>query len=434
MNRRLAKLQDRQAELVRDMDGILAAASDEDRELTEEENTRIAASEEEIARVGRQIELEKRIDARRGELGEVATLPRTRAPSADRPRFSSFGEQLTAVARAGMNGGMDPRLISAGPSGQSEQVPADGGFLVQPEFSNELLKNTYDSGLLASLVRRRPIGPNANGIKMNAVVDTSRATGSRYGGIQTYWVEEAGLKTASKVKFRPFQLVLKKLCGLCYATDELLEDAVALEAILRDAFTEEFAFVIDDAIFRGTGAGQPLGFLNSPAKITITAESGQGAGTIVLKNVLKMYDAFWSKSKQSASARWFVGNGVQTQLYQMTLGGTATVAGEPIFLPPNGAQGRPLATLLGIPLAEVEQASAVGTEGDISLVDLDQYLMIDKGGMQSASSIHVRFIYDETTFRFVYRCDGAPIWNTAVTPYKGSISQSPIVTLASTRT
>jgi HK97 family phage major capsid protein len=105
----------------------------------------------------------------------------------------------------------------------------------------------------------------------------------------------------------------------------------------------------------------------------------------------------------------------------------------PVFLPANAAAGRPQTTLMGIPVENSEHAETLGTEGDMQLVDLDQYLMIDKGGfpagIQSASSIHVRFIYDETTFRFVYRCDGQPIWNTALVPFKGTATQSPFVVL-----
>jgi hypothetical protein len=57
--------------------------------------------------------------------------------------------------------------------------------------------------------------------------------------------------------------------------------------------------------------------------------------------------------------------------------------------------------------------------------------MISKGGVESASSIHVKFVYDESVFRFVYRIDGQPSINTPLTPYKGTASSiSPFVTLA----
>jgi len=67
--------------------------------------------------------------------------------------------------------------------------------------------------------------------------------------------------------------------------------------------------------------------------------------------------------------------------------------------------------------------------GDIVLANLDQYLLIDKP-MQSAMSIHVQFLTDQTVFRFVYRVDGQPAVHSALTPYKGSNTRSPFVALA----
>ena len=58
--------------------------------------------------------------------------------------------------------------------------------------------------------------------------------------------------------------------------------------------------------------------------------------------------------------------------------------------------------------------------------------MISKGGVEAASSIHVKFVEDETAFRFVFRVDGQPIWASAVTPFQGSDTVSPFVALAAT--
>jgi hypothetical protein len=45
-------------------------------------------------------------------------------------------------------------------------------------------------------------------------------------------------------------------------------------------------------------------------------------------------------------------------------------------------------------------------------------------------SVHVAFLTDESIFRFIYRVDGQPIWNAALTPFKGSNTLSPFVVLA----
>ena len=63
------------------------------------------------------------------------------------------------------------------------------------------------------------------------------------------------------------------------------------------------------------------------------------------------------------------------------------------------------------------------------LADIVLYVLFDMGGVKAASSIHVRFLYDENVFRFIYREDGKPIWNKPLAPYKGKATVSPFVTL-----
>lgn len=366
-------------------------------------------------------------------------------PKKEERRFGSLGEQMLAVAKAASpNSRPDDRLIGvagngtimAAPTGLNEAIGADGGFLVQQEFVGELMRNVYEGGEVLSRVRRITVGPNSNGIVMNGVDETSRANGSRAGGILTYWTPEAGLKTASQPKFKQVKMELEKLTGLCYATDELLQDSVALEAWLRDAFQEEMIFRIEDAIINGTGAGMPLGILNSGAVVLAPKSSGsQPAATIDAANILAMWSRLPARSRRNAV--WLVNVDTEPQLGTLytpvkNVAGTENVGGIAsvgvTYIPP-GVNGNAFGTLQGRPVIPIEQASTLGTAGDILLVDLSQYLAIDKGGMQTAVSIHVRFIYDETCFRFVYRFNGMPLWRTAVTPYKGTNTQSPFVAL-----
>lgn len=354
------------------------------------------------------------------------TDPNPPAPNNDQ-RFSSFGEMLQCVRRAeGPGARLDPRLSTRAASGANEGTPSDGGFLVQQDFAAELLRRVYATGGLASRARHIPISSNANGIKINGINETSRANGSRWGGVQSYWVGEADTVTASRPRFRQVELNLHKLMALFYATDELLADAAALEAVAMMAFEEEFGFKLDDAIIRGNGAGQPLGFLNSPCLVTVAKEGGQAAASIVLENIVKMWARMWGPSRQNAV--WLYNQDIEPVLF--TLGMIVGTGGSPIFMPPGGLSSSPYGTLLGRPMIPSEQAATLGTVGDLMLVDLGQYLMADKGGMQTASSIHVRFLYDEQVFRFTLRTDGQPLWNAALTPAQGSNTLSPFVALA----
>nr|DAZ09143.1 MAG TPA: major capsid protein [Caudoviricetes sp.] len=402
---------------------VLNKAEAEDRFLSEEEQKDIDKYEEEIRAWDESIGRAEKLLAIEPEDRSSEKPEAKPTPAKDNEkRFASFGEQLMAAYRAAMPGGkVDERLSTRAASGLNETTPSDGGFLVQQDFVTELLKRTYETGILASKVKKIPISTNANGMKINAIDEDSRANGSRWGGVQTYWEGEADEITASKPKFRQMELSLKKLTGLCYATDELLQDAAALEAVIRQAFAEEFGFKIDDAILSGSGEGEPLGILNSGAIVTVAKEASQ-TDTITVENLVKMWNRLWSRSR--ANAVWYINQELEPYLYTLKIGD------KPVYIPAGGLSEKPYGTLFGRPVVPIEQCSAAGEVGDIILADIGQYLLIDKGGIKSASSIHVRFLYDENVFRFIYRVDGKPIWTKPLTPYKGSATVSPFVTLA----
>ena len=433
MSARLNKLREQREALIVDAEKLLAKADAENRDFNKEELETYGKIEEQLTSVNARIEREERHAEREAQLdhtatkvpGEPASAPDKREAPGQKPAgFGNFGEFLMAVRQAAEPGAdVDPRLSTRAASGLGESVPSDGGFLVAKEFATELLKRAYDTGQLVSKVRRIPIGAGKNGLTINAVAETSRVDGSRWGGILSYWQNEADQKTATKPKFRQMEMQLKKLTGLCYATDELLEDSQALESVISQAFAEEFGFQLDAAIVRGSGAGQPLGILNCGALVTQAAEGGQAADTIVYKNIVKMYSRLWSRS--NANAVWLAHQDTVAQLAIMQ-----SDVGAPVWIANTAAAGAPPQQLMGRPINYIEQCSALGDVGDIMLVDLSQYLLIEKSAMQSAMSMHVRFIYDESVFRFVLRVDGQPIWDAALTPYKGSNTQSPFITLA----
>jgi HK97 family phage major capsid protein len=450
--------------LHQEMNTILDKAKAEDRGLTEEERTKY-----DELKGKRQAQLDLADEARANEkLEERFNRPSRKSagpgagtsadegePKKEESRgieirvgqtrevvkpFASFGEQLMAVRDAAAPGGsVDLRLY--GPheefraaTGLGEAVPADGGFLVQKDFSPTILEKTYQTGSLLSRVDTLPIGPGKNGIKLNAVNETSRADGSRMGGVRAYWANEADLFTASKPTFRQMDLNLNKVIGLVYATDELLSDATALGGWVQKNLPIELRFKAENAIINGTGAGQPLGILTAGSLVSVAKEAGQLAATILYENIVKMLARHYSalpgyvEDPASYPLVWLINKDTIPQLY--TMGITVGVGGAPVFVPANGAAGRPYNELFGIPILPVEYCATLGTLGDILLVDLSEYQMIEKGGIRSEYSIHVRFLYDEGVFRFIWRVDGQPKWNSALTPFKGTATVSPFVGLA----
>lgn len=343
----------------------------------------------------------------------------------DKP-WASKGEFFMAVVAA------DQQLRSGNPidvrlaSGLNEGVSSEGGFLVGTDMSSELIQQAYDSSL-AGRCRSIPISAGSNGTEIPALADKTRTDGNRGGGVNVYWAAEAAAYTATTPKpFEKVKLQLNKLTGLIYATDEALQDSSVLEAWINTALPDEMAFKLDDAIIRGNGAGIPLGILNSPCLVTQAAEGSQTVDTVNAKNVTKMFSRMPARLKSRAA--WFINSEVFPQLQLMT--SDATSAAQTVYMPPQGLSTAPFGTLFGRPIFEIEQCSALGDVGDILFMELGQYYMATKGGVQRQTSMHVRFVYDEMAFKFTLRIDGKPAWNTYITPYKGSNTQSPFVALA----
>jgi HK97 family phage major capsid protein len=421
----------RRAEQTKKLRAMLDLAATENRDLNEAEGAAydeglkaLAATEKSIERAEALLDTERHMPAIEDPNEDAAAAA---GSPGQKSGFLSLGDQLVAVMRHERTKGRDAdRRLFAAAAGGSEAVPSDGGFLVQKDFSAELLKRVYQTGEIAQRCRRIPISANANGVKINAIDEDSRVDGSRWGGVLAYWVNEAQSLTQSKPKFRQVELQLQKLIALCYATDELLEDAGALEAVISQAFAEEMTFKVEDAIVNGTGAGQPLGVLNSGSVIQQAKDSGDSGATITTADILAMWARLWAPSRKNAV--WLIDQSIEPKLYPLTLG-SGSLAQILLYTPP-GQNGNQYGSLFGRPVIPHEHGAVLGTPGDIVLADLDQYVIIDKGGVRQDYSMHVNFLSDEGVFRFVYRVDGQTWWKKPLTPKSGGSTLSPFVSLA----
>jgi HK97 family phage major capsid protein len=431
MPNNIKTLLQRETESKKKLRVMLDKAAAENRDLNESE---AAVYEEELkALVGTEKSIEReQMLLERERRTEPVEDPNERAAAAagapgQKKGFESLGEQLQAIMRYEKTKGAirDARLF-AGPAGLDEAIPSEGGFLVQKDFSSEMLQRMYETGQVLSRCRKIPLSGNSNGVKINAIDEDSRADGSRWGGVLAYWIDEAAALTGTKPKFRRIELILNKLIALCYATDELLEDAAALEAVIQQAFAEEMTFRVEDAIFNGVGAGQPLGLLNSGALITVSPVSGESSPTVSTTDILAMWSRRWARSGPNMA--WFIDQSVEPALIPLTVG-SGSLAQTLLYTPPGKDGKQQGGSMLGCPVIVTEHGQQLGTPGDIILADLSQYVVIDKNGVRQDYSMHVNFLTDEGVFRFVYRVDGQAWWKKPLTPKSGGPTQSPYIVL-----
>lgn len=298
-------------------------------------------------------------------------------------------------------------------------IPADGGFLIPERLRADLLRVALESSVVRS--RARVVPMDSLTVPYPTIDATSNAS-SVYGGLVGYWTEESGTLTDSSPRFGRVVLQARKLTMYSEIPNELFQDSiVSLEQFMSDTYPEALAYFEDVAFIRGSGVGEPLGFLNADAMVSVLKESGQPANTIVWENIVKMYARMLPGS--ISRAVWVAHIDTFPELATMAL--SVGTGGSAIWLS-NGVTGPPM-TILGRPVIFTEKASTVGTAGDISFVDLGYYLIGDRMQMQTATSTEFKFGTDKTAFRLIQRVDGRPWIASAITPRQGSNTLSPFV-------
>ena len=420
---------------------ILELAQGEEREFTEEETEameRHQVAAQDFDRRGKIALRAREVDEGLEELEAVAASVPSRPVSRvkvresiqDDPKlgYRHLGEFALSVFNNQNNPSADKRLsLVAAASGMSQAVGADGGFMVPPEFSRQIWDGLND-GTEALLGRTSSFSIEGESLTIPANAETSRANGSRYGGVRGYWKAEADQMTASQPKLRQLKLEPHEMFVFTYVTDKLLRNASALESYISMAAADEINFIVGDAIVNGDGVGKPLGLMNAPAKVEVAKEGSQAAATVLSQNLSKMWARLHPRSR--ASAVWLINPDIEPELDNLftavtNVAGSENVGGlNPRVYNPDAR------TIKGRPIIPVEYAQTLGTAGDIILTDLSAYATATRGGVRGASSMHLRFDYNETAFRWIFEVDGQPYINSAITPFKGSNTLSTIVTLA----
>jgi len=304
----------------------------------------------------------------------------------------------------------------------SSMAGSDGGFLIPEVLRAELLQVALETSVVRSRARVVPMDSLTVPFPM---VDSTSNVSSVYGGITGYWTEEGATLTESSPKFGRVVLNAHKLTLYTEVPSELMQDSrPSMTTIIDQMFPEAMSWFEDVAFFIGGGVGEPLGFLNAAATVSVD-RTGSSSGTVVWTDVVNMYSRMLPQSL--GRAVWVVSPDVFPALATMTVGNVPVWIGNS---PSGGGATSPWGTMLGRPLIISEKAKALGTAGDINFVDFGFYLLGDRQAMSARQSEDYRFKNDVTAFRVIERLDGRPWLNSAITPQNGSTNTlSPFVSL-----
>lgn len=426
----LAQLKKRLAELKAEGAEIVKAAEAAGGDFTEDQDARFAAIEDEIEGLRADIDkAEKLAERRRSMQGLPAGAP-TPAPAGHNTvndtnpaltaGFADLGEFATAVhgaVQAGRVGGVVDERLGALANSHEGGGSSGEGYSLPPAFRDEVWELVTEFDEFGSMIDEEPT--SAREVKLGADETTPWGTA----GIKAYWRAEGNQMTASQLSDEGRNVPLHQLYCMATASEELLEDAARLRNRLTRKAAMAIAWKKNLAIVEGSGAGQPLGWFNSDALVTVAKESGQSADTINATNVVKMYSRLMTVPGDSPF--WLTNQDCIPELMTMTIGD------KPIWIPPNGFAGAPGGFLLGRPVRFSEFAKTVGDKGDLQLISPKGYYGVRRSeGVKFASSIHLYFDYNTEAFRWTFRYGGQPHLSAPVSPKNGNATKSHFVTLA----
>ena len=419
----MEQMKQRLAAIVAKLDEYKALAS-----FSDEDVEQVNSLSEEFETLKKQIETAEKIEAisAKAQTSERRVSPLAKIEVGEdrksldpKQGFTHAGEFFRAVAQAS-NGRMDKRLTLQ--AGMQEKVGEEGGFLIPADFRQEIQRKVTGDESLLSRCRQFPTSSNT------LVLPTNETAPWDGGGIQAYWEGEAGQFTESKAKFGDMSLRLHKLTALVRVTEELLEDAPALEGWIRGEAPAAMLHKVNSAIIAGSGAGQPQGILSSGFKYKVAKEAGQAADTVLFENVNNMLGRILPAS--FARSIWICNPAVLPVLRAMRFVASAA-SPVPAYMPPSGVAEAPYGTLYGRPIMPMMGGvKALGDEGDLMLVDLSYYYAAVKtAGVKSDVSTHVYFATQESAFRFSMRIAGGCPFKAPVSTENGAFQMSGFVTL-----
>jgi len=283
--------------------------------------------------------------------------------------------------------------------GQEENTDSEGGYLVQNNLLPSILAPDFMAGTLYSRCRIFNLGKNNNrGARVPISAETSRNASGIRGGVRAYWVAEGYEKTDSAATFDIIDLPLNKAAVIIYVTDQLKADSALLAQYLSKTAQDAIQFLVDRAIVYGGGSN-----MNGIAGHAATGNVNISA-PITAAELKDIYDKYYG----GKNGVWVFSQDLWIEVGDLWNDGDAAPA-----LPLTFEGG--VAYLWGLPVI----VSDVISDRGVVLGDFSQYVVVQKE-LTTAVSEELKYLEDESCFRFVLRINGSPYWKGPIVTWDGT--------------
>lgn len=214
-------------------------------------------------------------------------------------------------------------------------------------------------------------------------------------------VGEGATKPTREPTFGQRLLTMYKYAAITQFGDELLGDDFTGE-LPSEVTTAVGGQIVnkmnEDITIDGTGSSEPLGALNN-ANTSLIAVNRATASNFTAADAFSMYQ----QHTHGPNSVWMVSRRVLAKLFALQTTNNTMVTWI------ANLRDKPQMLLLGLPVIVTDLLPTLGTKGDVALVNGDFYAMGLRQALTVESSIHVAFVNDVTTYRFVARGGGIPL-------------------------
>lgn len=431
----------KRAELIARQRELVNSAKAENRGFNEEEDKQFNDLTAEIESLDKLIEAERAVAGLESNLDQpLDPLYRPKVVPGDEPvdkkddgGFKNLGEFINAVRFGDSKG----RL-------QNVTQGEDGGFKIPDAFiaaimpgrvMNEWSMGTGEEGGFAVPVQRRDtilmlqpegsiVRPRASVIPAGDPPDSeitmpafSQGAKGAYGGVTVDWINEGGDKPETDGKLQEISLKPHEVAAHTVVTDKLLRNWQAANSFISNLLRGAVRNAEDLKFLKGAGVGTPIGVLNAGGLLAVNRAK---ASEIAYADVASMLEKFLP---DSGNGVWVAHQSTLAQLLQLQDGN-----GRYIFIGGDATKGIP-ATLAGLPIVFTGKTAALGSTGDLLLVDFSYYLIKDGSGPFVAASEHVYFKQNKTVIKVFWNVDGKGWVNEPLTLEDGSTKVSPYIAL-----
>ena len=344
----------------------------------------------------------QRIDRERAKPGRFVQLVVTAMHTGDQEQRQAAHDELTRPWEEGGYGSTRTMVEGTG---------ASGGYATPVLYESQLMEVAAEEEVIIPYAENKPLGARqVEWPALNQYTAPVLGQSAWFGGIQVYRKGETVARTETDLALKKVTMVAQDLTALSYLSRDLLFDAPGFDGYVVRSIGGAIGWRCDWESIQGSGVGQMLGIVNSPAMLLVDRNTNS---EILYEDVFTMLTRFKAGARSQA---WLTHPYTIYQLYTLQ-----DPEGHFIFIPNVGvATGstmaeaggaityKPAGTLLGIPIFTTEKAPVLGSACDLMLVDRKAYWHGQRQGLEIGVSTEFLFSTDEIAIRAKLRNDGKP--------------------------